>query len=74
MHEIGIIEELVEKIKEYEIENNRKAKRVKIGFGRCEELTEENIHFLFKTLCPDILLEIEACDLDGVYLKSIELE
>lgn len=71
MHELAIVEELVEKIREYERENGLKAERIKIQLGRLNELTDESFTFLFKNLCPDIELEIEKCNKEGIYLKSI---
>ncbi len=80
MHEVGIVQELIEEItSQAKKQNAGKVTRVKVKTGKLEELTSDSFRFWFEQLSKGTIsegaeLDLISTDNEGVYLEHIEME
>ncbi|MBU0599510.1 hydrogenase maturation nickel metallochaperone HypA [bacterium] len=80
MHEVGIVQELIEEIKsQAKKQNAGKVTKVKVKTGKLEELTLDSFRFWFEQLSKGTVAEgaeimLTVTNDEGVYLEHVEME
>lgn len=80
MHEVSIIEDLIEEIEfQAKAQNAHKVTKIKVKIGKLEELNSDSFHFWFEQLSKGSIaekatIELLPCDEQGIYLESLEME
>ena len=81
MHEVGIVEDLIEELKtQAKTKNATKITKIKVKIGKTEHVTPESFRFWFDKLSKEgiacgAIVEFDTEGIEeGVYLESVEME